>query len=526
MNKTALLLTAAVLLVAALVSGGSTAPMASAQLGASVPPALSWAKSWGGNSADGANNVAVDGSGNLYVVGSFQGVVDLNPDPTITATYTSNGVEDVFLVKFDTAGTLQWARTWGGPGRDVAVGLAVDGLGNIDVCGPFQYTVDFDPGSGILTGTSNAGNLNNIFVSQFDADGNLHWVRNWGPSDGGAEGYSVAVDGSNNVYVAGDFSGSGAYFNPWGSGDQDWHDNYGTPPRPPWAFDAYISKFDVNGSWQWSRTWGGEGYDDGPAVVVDGAGNVYSAGMYASIEIDFDPGPGVVNLPAHDSGFVVDVFLSKFDADGNFLWVKTWGGQGTDDVAGTMIVDTAGNLYVGGRFASVNCDFNPWGQADLHSTHGGHDAWLSKFDASGTFQWAKTWGGTDWDTTTGLAVDGANNLYVAGAYSSTTPVDFDPDPAITETCSTNGVRDAFLSRFDAGPTGTFQWAKCLGGSGEDWAFDVAVGGAGSAYLVGSFSDIVNFGGESHTSNGQADAFLVKFLPLSLPYAVYLPFVSR
>ena len=393
----------------------------------------------------------------------------------------------------------------------------MDSAGNAYVVGPYRNTVDFDPSSTATeTHTSNAGSENNIYLSKFSPDGDFQWVRTWGPAlvpgkqSFGAEAYHVLVSG-NYLYMVGDFSGDQTDFNPWGS--HDWHTNHPPASGNILWFDSFLSKFDLNGNFQWAKTWGGEGYDDGPGLAMDGLGNLYVAGMYASQDINFDPagGSGGLGHPAHDSGSIVDVFLSKFDAGGNFQWVRTWGGQGTEDATGLVAVDGANNVYVAGRFASVNCDFNPGGTPDIHSTNGGLDNFLSKFDASGNFQWAKTWGGSGADQANGLAVDGAGQVYVAGSFQNT--VDFDPGSG-TDSRTANGSKaDAWLSQFDA--NGAFQWAQTWGGSGDDGS-GVNVDGAGNIYAAGWFAGTgavdlnPGSGVDNHTSNGGSDAFLIKF----------------
>jgi hypothetical protein len=499
-----------------------------------VPLAKGWTATWGGSLDDGGGRAAVDAWGNVYVAGQFSGEVDFDPAPAITDTHTSsNGSIDAYLSKYDSRGQFLWAKTWGGDKRDVAYDVSVDGAGNAYVVGPFRGTVDFNPDPAITeTYSSNAisGTIfeNNIYLSKFTPDGTLLWVRTWGPAlipgrySFGAEGYTVAVDG-NYLYVVGDFSGDQTDFDPWGN--HDWHQNH-LPPSGPVFFDAFLVKFDLDGNFQWAKTWGGEGYDDGPGVAVDSLGNVYVAGMYASQDINFDPagGPGGLGHPAHDSGILVDVFLSKFDSDGNFQWVKTWGGQGTDDAMGTVVVDRMDRVYVAGRFASVDCDFDPEGMPDLHSTNGLFDAFVSKFDANGVFQWARTWGGPDDDMAMGLAVDGWNHVYVSGWFAST--VDMDPGDGVDNHTS-NGGHDVFLSQFD--PGGSLDWARTWGGSGED-SSGIAVDwqGVNSLYATGKFADVVDFdpgsGVDPHTSNGGEDAFLSQFLFQS--YATYLPLVAK
>ncbi len=484
------------------------------------PPSFAWVKTWSGGYSN-ADRVAVDAVGNIYVAGDFSGTVDFDPDPVKVDSHTSsNGSIDASLSKFDASGNLLWVKTWGGgSGRDVAYGVGVDSAGNAYVVGPYRYTVDFNPDP-VLDDihTSNYPGENNIYLSKFAPDGTFQWVRTWGPTpvpgkaSFGGEAYTVVVEG-NYLYVVGDFSGDQVDFNPWGS--HDWHTNHPPSSGTIQWFDAFLSKFDLEGSFQWAKTWGGEGYDDGPGVAVDGTGHVYVAGMYASQTINFDPagGSGGLGHPAHDSGSIVDVFLSKFDASGNFQWVRTWGGQGTEDAMGLVAVDGLNNVYVAGRTASVNCDFNPGGTPDILSTNGGLDAFLSKFDSNGNFQWARTWGGSGNDDARGLAVDLAGTVYVAGVFSDT--IDFDPGSSGVDNHSSNGLQEAYFSKFDS--IGNFQWAKTWGGSGNDTS-GVTVDRTDSAYAFGNFVGTVDFdtGSEvdNHTADGTSGAYLSKFVSIS------------
>jgi hypothetical protein len=242
------------------------------------------------------------------------------------------------------------------------------------------------------------------------------------------------VDSSGSAYVTGWFSGI-VDFDP-GSGVDNQTCNG--------VVDAFLSKFDSSGNFKWARTWGGGVYDYGFGVAVDGTGNAYVTGDFYDT-VDFDPGPGVDN---HTSNGEPDAFLSKFDSSGNFLWAKTWGGNSSETGCG-VTVDISGNVYVRGLFY-LTVDFDPGPGVDNHISNGEYDAFLSKFDSSGDFFWAKTWGGIDYDYGYGVAVDGTGNAYVTGSFRST--VDFDPGSGVDNHVS-NGYEDAFLSKFP--PDGTW-----------------------------------------------------------------------
>ncbi len=328
-----------------------------------------WARTWGGSNYDEGNAVAVDGSGNGYVTGSFSSTVDFDPGSAVD-NHTSNGDGDVFLSTFDPSGAIKWARTWGGSNGDYGVGVAVDGSGNVYVTGYFRGTVDFDPGSGVDSHASNG--YEDVFLSKFDSSGAFNWARTWGGSSAYYDqGLGVAVDGSGNVYVTGWF-GSVVDFDP-GSGVDNHTSNEGQ--------DVFLSKFDSSGDFKWARTWGGSHDSDGGlGVAVDASGNVYLTGWFHG-PVDFDPGNGVDN---HTSNGYSDVFLSKFDPSGTFNWARTWGGSYWLDKGRGVAVDGSGNVYVTGLFDGI-VDFDTGSGVDNHKSNWSHDVFLSKFPPDGNW---------------------------------------------------------------------------------------------------------------------------------------------
>jgi len=451
-----------------------------------------WAKTWGGSSEDSGYGVAMDSSGNTYVTGCFFSIVDFDPGSGLD-DHTGPGV---FLSKFDSLGNFIWAKTWGGSEGDLGNGVAVDNAENVYVTGTFNGTVDFKPGSGMDNHTANGSY--DVFLSKFDSSGNFIWAKTWGGSsyDGG---FSVAADTSGNVFVTGFFNGTVDF--DLGS-DVDNHTSNGSD-------DAFLSKFDSSGNFLWAKTWGGiDNNDVGVAVAVDISGNALVTGRFQS-GFDFNPGSGVDN---HASSGIYDVFLSKFDSSGNFIWAKTWGGS-EGDLGNGVAVDNAENVYVTGGFWSSSVDFDPGSGVDNHNTNGWADAFLSKFDSSGNFIWAKTWGGSDNNEIgNAVTVDSSGIAFVTGCFNGT--VDFDPGSGV-DNHTADGPDDTFLSKFDT--LGNFIWAKTWGG-GTDYenGYGVAVDGSGSVYVTGFFDDTVDFdpgsGVDNHTSNDADDVFLSKFLP--------------
>ena len=281
------------------------------------------------------------------------------------------------------------------------------------------------------------------------------------------------------------------------------------------AFDAFLVKYDLDGNFQWVRTWGGNQYDDGPGVAVDEAtGNVYVCGMYGSQDINFDPtenpaSNGAQHPASDDSSMLLDIFLTKFDADGNWQWVRTWGGPGYEDSGATAAVDHAGNVYAIARFRCQGCNFNvgangPATPPITHTASGGFDMALSKFDANGNYLWSQTWGGPLIDQPTSLVVDEADNVYVGGMVDVTRSSTPFQDHHLDRL-----VHQVFIRRErSSGPRPGAVPAPTAPGA-------LTLDGADNLYLAGQFQHTIDFnpgsGLDNISARGVLDASLTQYL---------------
>jgi hypothetical protein len=430
--------------------------------------------------------------GNVILTGRFAGTLDFDPGPG-EDLHTSNGYNDVFLCKFDSRGDFAWAVNVGGQDYDCGKSVAVDKNGNAYVTGEFRGSVDFDPGPGEDFHTSKGDR--DAFLVKFDQEGSFLWAESWGGLHC-EPGLSVAVDDNGNAYVTGDFFSEDDFdFDP-GPG-KDIHISNGNE-------DAYLVKYDPDGKFLWAENWGGKRGDIGTSVAV-GYGAVYVTGGVLSKSPDFDPGSGE---DIHQNNAFEDAYLSKFNLDGNFLWARTWGGLNIV-VGMSVAVGNAEDVYVTGYFWEAG-DFDPGVGVDLHTSNGDKDVFLSKFDSEGSFLWADTWGGIAEDNGASVSADDFGYVYAAGEFDKT--VDFDPGPQ-EDVHTTNGNGEAFLSRLD--PDGNFVWARTWGASRTDSAMSGATDDFGNVYITGSFEKTVDFdpgpGVDNHTSD-RLDIFLIKFLP--------------
>jgi hypothetical protein len=239
----------------------------------------------------------------------------------------------------------------------------------------------------------------------------------------------------------------------------------------------------------WAKQIGGGQWDEGIGIAVDGSGNVYSVGNFDDT-IQFDPGVGTMSLiPAGGK----DVFVSKQDTAGNFIWAKRIGSAGYEECT-AMAADAQGNIYITGTFLGV-ADFDP-GPATFNLTSSpSTDAFICKLDPSGNLVWAKQFGGGVSQpmpqpvSSNAIAVDDSGNVYTTGIFDG--PTDFDPGTGVlTLTPGLTFSSDIFVSKLDS--TGALVWARQLGGNAFEGGYGIALDDNGNIFTTGFFNGTVDF----------------------------------
>lgn len=314
-----------------------------------------WAKRIGSSGLDFGHSIAVGPSG-VVTTGSFEGTVDFDPGTGTASLAAPAGQDEIFILKLDASGNYVWAKRMGGTSGDFGRSIALDASESVYSTGFFRGTADFDPGPATFNLTD-AGN-SDIFVSKLDASGNFVWAKRMGGANSD-RGASINVDLAGNVYTTGDFHGT-ADFDP----------GAGTSNLVSAGFnDSFVSKLDASGNFIWVKRIGGDNDDEGTSLSLDGAGNVYCAGLFQSSTIDLDPGPGTFNVTPVGSG---DVFITKLDPSGNFVWGVTFG-------ATTIHVNVVGGIYTTGYFSNT-VDFDPGAGVSNLTAAGTRDIFVSKLN--------------------------------------------------------------------------------------------------------------------------------------------------
>ena len=412
-------------------------------------------------------HVASDGS--ALLAGHFGDGADLDPTPGVDERATQ-GELDAFVTKIHADGSYAWSYTVGGSDWEAAEGVATAADGSVLIGGSFPGTVDFDPSQAVDEHTA-VGNYN-VFVTKLSSLGEYVWTLTFGQGDDSVGSNGLAIDSSGSMVIVGGFWGT-ADFDP--SEFEDIHTS--TPTPGGFSADAFITKLSQDGSYIWTRTVGGSGFDAAEGVVVDPDDDIFVIGTFRGTA-DFDPGPGV---DLHTAiGPIEDVFVTKLYSDGSYAWTRTFPARllGRRE---PIAVDDQGSVYIVTSFRNT-ADLDPTEGVDLRTSAGDTDIFVTKLYGDGSYAWTWTAGGPGQDIGRGVDVDAATgNVFVTGSFQET--VDFDQGPA-TDLHTSAGREDIFVTAL--ANDGSYLFTRTMGGTFQDQGKHIAVDPEGGVIVAGSF----------------------------------------
>lgn len=409
-----------------------------------IDPVVSWVSYYGGNGMlNVATEQAQDKDGNLYLSGMTSSFANI---ATVGAFQTTlNGSQDGFLAKFNTESMLQWATYYGGSGSEWGYGVALDTLGHVYVSGETRST------SGIATATSFqpnfAGGNVDVFLAQFDTAGARVWATYYGGSQRDIVG-RVASDGSSAYIVL--VTNSTGLATP------------GAHKTVPENDDHMLVKFNAAGQRQWATYFGGPGgeSDFNPNIITDMQGDIYITGVTGSTS-------GIATAGSHQLilGGDNDIYLAKFDPEGQVLWATYYGGSGSEEnrmFIGGIAVDKQNNVLISGGTQSMDGIASTGAYQPVLA--GSFDAFVAKFSPSGERLWGTYLGGAGEEALNGL-VCSDSAIYAVGHTNSSGMATSGAIDSTYGGASLLEYGDAWLTRFSSG--GQLEYSTYFGGSGDD-----------------------------------------------------------
>lgn len=459
-------------------------PVPSAASVAAVTPAqVEYSTFLGGSDDDYGEGIAVDGSGNAYVIGSTNSASFPTQDP-YDAVYS--GYQDVFVTMLSASGSPIYSTFLGGGGADNGKGITVDADGNVYITGSTQsagFPMRFPYED------THAGAFD-LFVAKLTPDGSqLAYSTFLGGFDIDI-GNDIAIDLSGAAYVTGytqsaDFPMSNAY----------------DPSHNGGFRDVFVSKMSPDGSiLVYSTFLGGAGSDRAEGIDVDLNGCAYVTGE--------TPSNGFPTRSAYDgshNGGGADVFVTKLNSSGNDLVYSTFVGGGGGDYGVGIALDQTGSAYITGY---TNSPGFPLQNAYDSTQNGDFDAFVTKLSPAGNVLMYSTYlGGSGSEKSRGIEVDADGHAYVTGLTQS---LNF-PVRTSCDASYNSGGQDLFLARLST-DGGVFDLSTLVGGASLDYGEAVAVDEVGRAYVTGgtSSSDYPTQVPFDASYNGGVDAFVTVF----------------
>ncbi len=379
-----------------------------------------------------------------------------------------NGIDDDCDGQVD-GNCTTWATSFGGKAGDEGANIAVSPSGqHLYITGSFGGNASIGTQNLVSKGESDA------YLARLDGKGQAMWAVAIGGS-GADRGKAVATDETGNLYATGLFEGS---------------INVGAVTlNAKGGKDIYVVKMDDTGRVLWAATAGGAtGSVEAHAIFADKAGNVYITGSFAE-SASF----GSATITA--KGYL-DVFVAKLDPAGQFVWATSAGGTDSEEGFG-VTADEAGNVYIAGYFQG-NASFGSKSVSSVDYTN----AFVSKLDNAGQFQWTTTSTQSWYAVARGIQIDKTGNVYIAGYFEEQAGFGLN---AIRSDYGT----DTFVAKVS--PTGSFLWSNSTSGYANNPGKGLGIDNAGNLYVTGSFGGPLAFGSTNLNSQTQ-DIYVAKIGP--------------
>jgi hypothetical protein len=428
----------------------------------------------------------------------------------------SNASRDTFVCRYSTTGRLNWARRIGGAGQDEIISISSDSSGNIYVIGNYASTTltVYNPDN-LTTFSSLPGTTiyNDTFIVKYSRSGSPQWARRISGTITD-QGFGITADSNGNAYAV-IYSDS----NPLGFYDTN-HTSLVSSVSTSNAVCGFIVKYDTSGTLQWVRRIAGQAAGSRLSICSDSNGNTYIGGVYSSNPVNIIASDNTTISASLSNEGSNDIYLIKYDTLGNIQWVRKIAGIGIDQEP-MLSIDSNGNINVSGSYTSNPLNiYNPDNLTIFSSltNDGGEDAFIVKYNTSGTPQWVRRLGGNGTDRPSTNSTDFDGNVYVGGLLSTSSLTIYGSDniSSIGSLSNTTATNDIFVIKYDK--LGSLVWARKIASAGADSIFSMSTDLMGNTYLTGHYvSNTLNIFGENNVSisaslanQGVHDMYVIKY----------------
>ena len=450
-----------------------------------------WVKTAGGTKSEKGINIGVDSLGFVYIGGYFNDYATFGSF-TIYSDHSTD--KDFFIAKMDSNGNFLWVTSGGGYIDDRMLGMHVDPAGNIYCTGTFWGSAGANFGSIYISG----GGFDQSFLAKMDANGNWLWARQFGAPGTGTyylgppiytvwigddHGFDLKTDNSGNIYITGWWSGDNAYFDSFTLNNPAW--------EPDTTTMGYVGKLDPAGNFLWVQKFDGVQDKRGERdnrLAVDKDGNVYVTGGFKNSGVY-----GSITLVSRGEW---DIFITKLDTDGNFIWAKRAGSDKSDHGNGIAIADD-GDVYIDGEFKE-DADFG----SEVLNNKSKKDVFVAKLNPNGDWVWAtRVKKSAGKDRANQMSVDKDEYVFVCGELGDTAEFGDTLIPNLLD------LQNPFVAQLNV--NGDWLWAKVGVGTSTGRANDIAVDKWGNSYVVGFYEGTLNIDGNIISAQANKDIFIWK-----------------
>ncbi len=412
---------------------------------------------------------STDYQGNVFYGGTFTNNITID-NQTFNTLQTYD--QKLFIVKYDSQGNIQWAKS--SSNASTLTALTTDTSGNVIITGAFSGNLVID---NVTLLQQNANSTSQNYIMKLNPQGNVIWAQISGAN---LSAHSIVLDQLGYVYITGSINYQSATIG---------NISYQRIGQR----DFFVAKFNSEGIFSWMRTASGYVMHEGCSIAVDAFGNIYVTGGYVSSLLF-----GTQQLA--DTGNY-DIYFVKYDSSGNIVWANSYNAYEVAYTSG-IALDTFGNIYITGRYSGGGIQF---GTTLFNSTPTYTDVFLVKFNPSGNVIWAKKFYGSSYDGPANNLICTNNKIYLAG-YSFSPTLSFDQ---VSVTNNNPNHKTLFISVFSL--DGQLLWLDNSATNNYDISItSIAVSPQGYIFVSGCFQGTSVFGTASYTS----------------PQGNYAPYIAR